>query len=556
MKLNKHLYAFLIFVLSFFVGFFTLKDYGINWDAVNHFPRGQAYLNYFLFNKKDYSNLDNFNYQYSNPNFLFFDNNNNYKSYYQFENQNFNDFVNKIEQGGHPPVSDILASIFNKIFFSKLKIINDIDAYNLYGIFLVSFLLVLVFYWIENVFNLSSALFGVFSIFTYPLFFAEMHFNTQKDIPVAVFYSFFIFTIWKVFETKKLRWFFLTSIFWFLSLGTKFNILFSIFILIPWIIILLNKKILYKENLKIYFVGFIAFIFGNVLFFVFWPYLWSDPLGHFLNVYLFYKNIGVTDTAIYDQRFLTLFNINLYPIFWIVTTTFLPILFFSLLSFTLFFSKLASKKQKRFLLLIWLWLLVPIARVSYAHSTIYGGVRQIIEYVPALGILSAAGYYFLLKKTKKNYVYLLSFLTIMFIVFNLIKIHPYQNVYFNELVGGLKGAKEMDIPYWGNTFGGAYRKGIVWLNENAEQNAKVTFGYELSSNIPQIWLRPDLDLSLDYISFDKMEEEYVISLTYDNTYENSKYLQYLNENIQPLYQTKVDGVSILTIWKNSIEYKY
>lgn len=556
MKLNKHIFAFLIFTSSFFIGLFTLKDYGINWDAVNHFPRGQAYLNFFLYNSIDYSNINSEGYIYSDPKSLFFDNSEKYHSFYQFENQNFYDFVYNIEQGGHPPVSDILSSLFNKIFFSELKIISDIDSYNIYGIFLVSCLLVLIFYWIHNIFNFSTALLAVFFIYTYPLFFAEMHFNTQKDIPEAVFYSFFLYSIWKVFETKNAKWLVFTSLFWFLGLGTKLNILFSCFVVIPYIILTVNKKIFYKKYLRIYFLGFIAFMFGNLLFFLSWPYLWSDPLGHLLNVFLYYKNIGITDSSIYDSRFLVFNNVNLYPIFWIITTTFIPVLFFLFFSFLLPFVNSISKKQKRFLLLIWLWFLVPILRVTYSHSTIYGGVRQLMEYIPAMGILSASGYYFLSKKVNKFFLKLLSFIFCVFIIFNLIKNHPYQNAYFNEIVGGLKGAQKMNIPFWGNTFGGAYRKGIVWINENAEPNAKLTFGYELNSNIPTIWLRPDISLSPENISYENMKGEYVISLTYYDSVDSSSYLKYLNSNIKPLYQAKVDGVSVLTIWKNAVEYKY
>ena len=47
-----------LIVIFFIVGIITLPAYGINWDTINHLPRGQAYLNLFLTGKGDYQDLD------------------------------------------------------------------------------------------------------------------------------------------------------------------------------------------------------------------------------------------------------------------------------------------------------------------------------------------------------------------------------------------------------------------------------------------------------------------------------------------------------------------
>src|SRR3989344_6989036 len=48
-------------LLYFIAGLATLSDYGVNWDAMSHLSRGQAYLHYYLTGNKDYTDLKNWN---------------------------------------------------------------------------------------------------------------------------------------------------------------------------------------------------------------------------------------------------------------------------------------------------------------------------------------------------------------------------------------------------------------------------------------------------------------------------------------------------------------
>ena len=49
--------ALIISTLYFAVQVATLSDYGINWDTINHLPRGQVYLHYFLTGNKTFKDL-------------------------------------------------------------------------------------------------------------------------------------------------------------------------------------------------------------------------------------------------------------------------------------------------------------------------------------------------------------------------------------------------------------------------------------------------------------------------------------------------------------------
>ncbi len=561
--------------LFFLVALATLPHYGINWDTINHLPRGQAYLRYMLTGKTNYADMPvhfqdwfkSSDWFFQDPSALFIKTNLPEgqfvdRSYYQNDGLNYEYFIEH-DGGGHPPLSDILSAATNRLLYSKLHLVNDVDAYRVYGIALAAALVSLVYFWTSQKYGTGAGLVASLSLATYPLFWSESHFNTEKDIPEAVFWSFFLFTFWKAINTKKLLWFTLSGVFAGLALGTKFNILFSIFVIVPWFVFyLFNQKhkvrftLLFFKSVKTW-VGFLlvpCLMFG--IFVLFWPYLWADPIGRVQSVISFYKEIGTTTSEV--SRYTTIFGFNTFPLVWIITTTPLIVLFLSAIGIV--YSLLNLKKHEdKFELLILLWLAVPILRVVWPHASTYGGVRQLMEYIPALAIFSGIGYAGLLSFSKK-YIYavpaVLAVVTFGFVVLitTLVSIHPNENVYFNGLIGGLSGAKKQDLPYWGFSFGTPYREAVTWINQNVEQDATLVFAYELIPNFPRLWLRPDIKLINAERSGYLMKGEYAITLNYQGTDTRSYYDLFLNRFISPVYTAQVDGVPIVSVWKNDKEH--
>lgn len=555
-----------IFVLLFTVlGILTLPHYGINWDTINHLTRGQAYLNYFLTGKEDFSNLPQKISYWQNPKTLFINSNIPNKdiparSFYENDGTTYTWFI--AHDGGHPVVSDILSSAFNKILFSKLKLINDIDSYRVYGVLLAAFLVGLVFWWTNKAYGRIAGVVAAISLSLYPLFWSESHFNTQKDIPEAVFWSFMLFAVWKGITKKSAKWILLSGLMFGLALGTKFNILFSIFVIVPWLIFVVKKD--FFRNRKLIIASFLAPIIGVAMFIASWPYLWQDIYSRVLDVVKYYNSIGLTSAI--DSRFLGPLGFNTYPTKWIIYTTPIIILTLFILGFASALFRIKREKDKISLLFL-LWFIVPVLRVSLPGTTIYGGVRQIMEYVPAMAILAGLGGHHLylvilrlLEKVKfgnvtsKTISILFVLMCFIPLVVKLIQIHPNENAYFSPLIGGLAGAKARDIPSWGNTFGGAYRQGVVWLNDHAEPGSKLVLAYELMPNIPTLWVRPDIIFSNAQRSGFIRDGEYAITLTYDGTGERSYYDRYLETMLEPVYEVKVDSVPILKIWKNDLAH--
>ena len=571
MKRSYKIFALGIFIISFIVGLTTLSDYSINWDEPGHYMRGQAYLHYFLTGKQDYTDLPRIENHYQKSIFEEIPKNIEYKddsefrrSIYQYDREigrryTYRYFINN--DGGHPPLIDILSSFSNYIFYQKLGILGDVQAYHVLIIFISSLLVASAFLFIATSYGLLAGIIASLSIYLYPLFFAESHFNI-KDPTQTAFYTFTILFFYLGVLNNRFVWMVLAGIAAGLALGTKFNILFSAFIIMFWIAIVKWRDLRCfrwpfskKLTFGILFVPIIAI--GMII--VSWP----NPQENIIKSISFYRTIGSTVQQSKEYYFL---GFNTYAIQWIFYTTPLIVLFFGI--FGIAYAIIYGRREKHYLsILLLIWLLLPIARVSLPQAGIYGGVRQIMEYIPPLAMLSGIGafwlhsilvrfakkhvsYRFLKKKASffLGFLFILSFLPI---VFKLIELHPNENVYFNVFIGGLKGAKEKNISGWGLTLGSAYQQGIDWINKNAEVNADLSLVKGYTQNIPRINIRKDINFGDNYYSGKEKKGEYLMEVTdYFWTLtipvDKQKYIKML----QPVYELNVEGVPILTIWKN------
>src|SRR4029079_1813664 len=98
--------------------------------------------------------------------------------------------------------------------------------------------------------------------------------------------------------------------------------------------------------------------------------------------------------------------------------------------------------------------LLPIALVIIQRSTLYDGIRHLLFVYPAMVALATGGWMAALTRRDP----LVRQITAVLLVIGLLNVmtfsvraHPNEAAYFNELVGGPKGAfSKYDMDYWGN----------------------------------------------------------------------------------------------------------
>lgn len=539
-------------LVFFVVSVLTLSHYGFIWDEPDHFVRGQAYLHYFLTGEKTYKNLDEAR-----------------RSYFQNDRYTAEYFLDN--DGGHPPLNDILSALSNHLFYQKLNILGDLESLHLFGVIAATFLVLVVSIFAYQTYGLLASLVSGVSLAIYPLFFAESHFNI-KDPPEAAFFGATIWTFWMSIQKKSWGWLLLAVLSFSFAFSMKFNILFLPFILFPYLWVryggvvwekvahpLCGLKTLQKPYL---FILITSPAVALTIFFVSWPYLWAD-FGRFFETFAYYTERGIATGE--EAGIYSIARVNLYPILWILVTT--PPWILLLAAFGIKACVEWNRKENRVSILWLLWLVVPILRVTVPHMRIYGGVRQILEYLPALALLSGLGatylYELLQKRTwgpwpkyvTKN-IWIIFFIGFLPHLLIMVKLHPNENVYFNSLIGGIKGARDRNIPYWGNSFGNAYLQAVWWLNLNAERDAKLVLLQKTDLYISRSMLRKDIQYQGGYYRSGILREgEYIIELTHQGAMHYYPYIwEYINKFLEPVYEIKADGVPIAKVWKNDKEH--
>lgn len=534
----------LISLIFFIVGLLTLSSYGINIDEPIHFERGNAYLDFFLTGRTKHTDADFRSSRVSEWKYRGYD------TAYFLKND-----------GGHPPLNGILAAATNRIFHEKLGIMGDLESYHMFELFISSMLVFLIFAMVGNRYGTFAGIVASLAVALYPLFYGESHFNIKDPIE-ASFFSFAIYFFYLGVEKVKGKYFFISSLFCALAFGTKFNIVFLPFIITPYLFVRFGSSFLFKkgriEILKripksVYISLFFYPIIVVGIHFLSRPYLWQDPINRFLYIVRYYKDIG---TGIdYQSRFLW-HGWNTYPTIFVGMSTPIVILAFFFIGVAVSLFSIRKEKDK-FSFLMLLWFGITLLRVSLPGASIYGGVRQIMEYIPAMAAIAGIGAFYFRSVISKfintkiaSMLILASFIPL---IITLVRLHPNENVFMNSLVGGLSGATEKKIPGAGDTMGNSYLQGLRWINGHAEKNAHYHLPVGLGSNVPRQYERSDIKFG-NFFSGIRRDGEYMLEMISVDFPPPRYNFRYLDAFIEPVYEAKVDGVAVAKVWKNDASH--
>jgi tetratricopeptide (TPR) repeat protein len=199
-----------------------------------------------------------------------------------------------------------------------------------------------------------------------------------------------------------------------------------------------------------------------------WPYALQNPFSNPFEALKFFTNFsGVTIYEVFEGQRLYMNEVPWYyiPKFLLIGNPLFAVigLFLALLPMLL------PKKSKLQTPVIWFAsfaLVFPIGYAIYGESTLYNGWRHFIFVYPAMVVLAAAGWDFLIGLTNNKIIKLSVTAVLAALVINtafwMLKYHPNEYTYYNELVGGYNGAYG---NYELDTYGNGIRQGFEKLTE-------------------------------------------------------------------------------------------
>lgn len=538
-------FTFSFFCLYFFIGFTIFKDYGITTDEP--FQRSSGYYWYIWI-------LENFLNDSSNLNSL-------------------KDKFSKMEWSQHMLSGTFLeyGVIFDLLNVFLENLFDIKNSQNIY--FLKHFLNFLIFYTSSICFfyiikhrfkNNFIGLIGVIFYITSPRIFAESFYNS-KDIIFMSFSVFAIFFAMRLLKNYKTKNIILFSLFSALATDIRTMGIFFIFLFFIFFIIeSLETKNFFKEKLKFIFLLLILYF---LFVFIFWPYLWSDPLNNFALSFKSFKNYGWGGSILYLGNFINAQYLPWhYSLVWIFISN--PIIYSVLLiigSLKIFhifsnnFLKISEKNpnQKLWLnsnekvdLFLLLFFVGPLIAVVFFGSTLYNGWRHLYFIYPSLIYIAIFALNYILKitinKLYKNFLYIGIFLAILFNIFNLISLHPFQNIYFNSLFEKKANAL-FEVDYWGS--GNSYS--INKILEDIDEAQKVSL--RTASFTPLSYSKYIINNSkiknINFTGSDDLNQEYIFTnYVYE---ENPIFLKkyFIPDNYKKIFTLKRGNIIINEIYK-------
>lgn len=494
--------------------FFSLNDYGATWDEGVYFRAGDSYRQWL-----------------QNP------------------------FLQTIDHywrsnAEHPPLVKVLGGITGHFFHEKLGWLSRIDSHRV---------VLLIFIFLANyfLFRLAAELFGprvalitTLFFFFLPRIFFHAHLLAMDYAMMAVWVA-ALYAFWK--GIKDPRWLWAVSFLLGLGLLIKINA-FMIYIPILFSWFFLERKIppgpsdegkiAKKTTISIGFKKIlILFAIPPILFIAGWPWLWPQPVQRILDflsfhfhhppVYTYYLGVQTLLPSWHYPFVLTLATVPL--------ITLIP--FFIGLVWTLI-------RPSRIHGWILFNALFPLAVIAYPSTPKYDGVRLFLPAFPFICLIAGMGIWKIAELAKriqleKIFYFLFAFLFALTLYFSMVKIHPYQSSYFNELVGGLRGAQKMGLETecWGNAYIGV----LPWMNDHPDQ----TFWIYMADIEPRILWGFDIykkdGLLKHSVKFgSRQDSDYLVLLIRQGFFNEEMWKIYQTQ--KPVFSVRLSGVALVSIY--------
>lgn len=397
------------FGLLIVIGLLVYKDYGISWDESIQRSYG----------------LDVYNYVF---------------------NRNERLFKNKDRYYG--PVVE-----FSQVFLEKTFSVSDIQyIYQLRRLFnFTLFVFGVFFFYLLLVKRFKSVWWGLLGsmlLILSPRIFAHAFYNS-KDISFMVF--FIIASYFGVIFLQKRETLIAILIAFLSAVLIDIRIMGALFPVLLVSLFFLNT--FKREHLKL----LLLYFFLTVLFAVIlWPTLWEAPLENFLAAFDQMRNYPQKTSILYFGEKVSSVGVPWhYTLGWIAVTTPLIYLVASAVGLIRVPRRPYRNIDKQDLLMAG-WLFVPLIAVILLKSTLYDAWRQMFFIYPPILYFAVYG---LVKASSaiRRVLFVLLIINLYFVTLFMVREHPFQNLYFNELVR-TPYEKKFELDYWGLSYKRAYEE--------------------------------------------------------------------------------------------------
>jgi hypothetical protein len=447
--LKTHIVAILILLACITLGLNTYMDYGVAWDDTTQREIGTV----------------SYNYVFKSDNTLFSYADKDYGVAFELP------LIILEKQLGLTDTRDIflMRHRVTHLFFVLSMFCGYVLAYRLFG-------------------NRLLACMGLIILIFHPRIYAHSFFNT-KDVPFLSMFLVSLFAIYLLQQKQRAGWYVLAGFIIGYTVATRIMgvVLFGFVSLIALAEILkaYREAIPFKKHI----VNYSVFVFVFLLtVYAAWPYLWTDPFSRFISAYKAFSHYRWDGEILFRGEILhaTRLPWSYLPI-WIGIST--PIVWLALAGsglvlFCIHFARTPRvflyDPTRRNFTIYFLSVIIPVVAVIALHSVVYDDWRHLYFIYPPLVLMMLYAANHFMTRGRKHLVIGVFAAQLLLLAVVMRKDHPYQQVYFNELVSHKDGylKKNYEMDYWGC----AFKDGLEWLLANKKGEIRVATIKPLSNN--------------------------------------------------------------------------
>jgi hypothetical protein len=540
---NSNVIIFFYFFIFLIIGTFTARDYGVHIEEKFHRSNGFYWLNYIL-SFTDFTELKTISINKFN---------------------NIGDYtLSAVSHYNKYGVIFDLPAAYIEILFN---INNSKDFYQLRHLlsFLFFFVGTIFFYKIllNRFKNKNISIIGTTFFILSPRIYGDSF--LYKDI---IFLSISTIAIYFFFRTiDKFSYKNLIIFAFFSALSTSSRIM-GIYLPIMFLIMSFFENLNKKQKFDFLFKNLLFIFFFTVFLVIHWPYLWSDPIKNFLDIFKSLKVDLVNLKILFNNNYISTEHIpyKYLPAWIIISTPALHIIFF-LLGFFFISKRLIIKfleikkipknndlwcgfnEKKDFLMLFTLsaiFILVVIQNIK-----LYNGWRLMYFLNTFFVYIATYSIYRIylktrLSKKRVNLFNLFFLVTLGLVCQKMIIYHPYQSLYFNNFLSHVK-----KNGFEGDYHGLASSKALVEIIKISTKKKNINIA--VASHTP-------LQRGVEFLNTEDKKKINIVGQEYqiaDYIYKNNisevdinfnkKYL--VPVNFKKISEYKIDGIILYEIYK-------
>jgi hypothetical protein len=237
-----------------------------------------------------------------------------------------------------------------------------------------------------------------------------------------------------------------------------------------WAGALVAGYIVWRSGKRAWLVLFLYALSAIIAMYLTWPYLWPDPVGHFIETIRVMSQHPWPGDVLFNGKIYAANNLpaSYVPLLLAIQLT-EPVWLLFLVGLAIAVYGMVKRRREYGELLAFtlVWFVVPLLTFMVLRPTLYDNFRQSFFIVPPIFFLT--GLTIDLIRTRWLQAALIALVILPGLLAS-VRLHPYEYVYYNQFVGGVGAVVDrFELEYWGTS----YREAAREVNRIAPPNANV-----------------------------------------------------------------------------------